>query len=66
MSDIEGNPHGASILSIIVFGLVVAPCSFGLRLWARWISAVAFWWDDLLMGVALVRRIRALNQPTRC
>ena len=54
MATIHGNPHAASILSIIVFGLVFVPLSFGFRLWARSLSAVAFWWDDLLMGFALV------------
>ena len=54
-ASLSENPHGTSIVAIIVFGLVAVPLSFGLRLWARWISAVSFWWDDLLMGLALVR-----------
>lgn len=63
MANIDSNPHEASILSIAVFGLVLVPFSFGLRLWARWISDVAFWWDDLSMGLALVGGMRPLNQP---
>lgn len=55
MADIDHNPHKASILPIIVFGFLMGPLSFCLRLWARATSAIAFWWDDLLMGAALVR-----------
>ena len=66
MANVTGNPHGASILTIIVFGLVAVPLCFSLRLWARWIAAVSFWWDDLLMGIALVRRIRTPNHPACC
>lgn len=57
MPNLKDNPHEASFLTIIVFGLVAVPLSFGLRLWARRISALEFWWDDLLMGFALIGAI---------
>ena len=66
MPDISSNPHGGSILTIIIFGLVVGPVSFALRLWARWVSAVAFWWDDLLMGLALVRFRKCSSRCIQC
>ena len=55
MVSVDSNPHGASLIAIIVFGLVVVPLSYGLRVWARHNSAVAFSWDDIVMGFALVR-----------
>ena len=66
MASVIGNPHGASILTIIVFGLVAVPLCFSLRLWARSNAAVSFWWDDLLMGIALVRGIRTRNHLAYC
>ena len=54
MASLSGNPHGASMLTMIAFGLITAPLSFGLRLWGRRLSATPFWWDDLLMGFAFV------------
>ena len=65
MPDVDDNPHKDSILAIIVFGLVMGPLSFCLRLWARSTSAVAFWWDDLLMAAALVRLFDVSNWPAR-
>ena len=63
MASINGNPHAASIIAMIVFGFCFVPLAFVLRWWARRISAITFWWDDYLMAIALVRMSLGLRGP---
>lgn len=47
--------HQRLIIAIETLFKALSLISFGLRLWARHISKAKLWWDDYIMGLALVR-----------
>ena len=58
MVSIHGNPHASLILGVAITGVTLSTLSSALRIWARRLSAVKFWYDDLMMGLAMVFNIQ--------
>lgn len=54
MMSVHGNPYASCILEVAIFGVVLSTLSFALRIWARSLSNIKFWYDDLLMTFAMV------------
>lgn len=58
MVSIHGNPHASLILGVAITGVTLSTLSFAFRIWARRLSAVKFWYDDLIMAFAMVFNIQ--------
>ena len=54
MSAAEIKYHQGLVIGVTTFCEVLGVIAFALRLWARRLSKMEFWWDDYLMGVGLV------------
>ena len=50
----EAKYHQNLILGFATALVSLATISFALRIYARHLSATTYWWDDLVMGIALV------------
>lgn len=57
MVSTRNNPHATLILGVAIFCAALSTLSFALRIWARRLSAFDFWYDDLLMALAMVFNI---------
>lgn len=58
MVNIHDNSHSSVILGVAISCVILSTLSFALRIWARWLSVVDFWYDDLLMTFAMVFSIQ--------
>lgn len=58
MMSTHGNPHASVILGVLISFVILSTLSFALRIWARRLSAIGFWYDDLLMTFAMVFHVQ--------
>lgn len=50
----QAKYHQELIVGFATALTALATASYGLRIWARHLSATSYWWDDLVMGIALL------------